>query len=67
MGKSARDRILKFYEQADNDYDRALINLRKLAEIYAPGHSRQHAMIMAVVISTAQVQDVLKNIRSELA
>ena len=67
MGKSARDRILKLYDQADNDYDRALINLRKLADIYEPGHSRQHTMIMLVVKSTLQIQDILKHIRSELA
>ncbi len=67
MAKSNRDKILKKYDQADNDLDRCLSNLRDLSETYKPAHPKQDAAIMSVVMSVLTVQNTLRQIRQDLA
>lgn len=67
MPKSNRDKVLKKYDQADNDLDRCLTNLRDLSEIYKPAHSKHYAAVMSIAEMVILVQTTLKNIRQDLA
>ncbi len=58
---------MRVYDQADNDLDRCLVNLRSLADLYEPGHPIHHTAIVSIVGATLLVQDMLKQIKTDLA
>ena len=65
MPRSSREYLLRYADQADNDLDRALEKLQKMATKYGDTHPdyAEFCKLVARQISTAQIQ--LKDFRHE--
>ena len=67
MPRSTREQLLRFHEQADNDLDRHLENLRRMAATYEPVHpeiAKQVRQMSAIVIQYQQ--NVFHRFRDEV-
>lgn len=66
MPRSTREYLIRFYEQARNNYDRCLETFKKMHEIYDPDYPDHADFIEQITGMTITLQDLLTKFRQEM-
>lgn len=66
MPRTVRERLIRFHDQAQNDLDRASVNLRNMANVYENKHPSHLTMIEQITRSVVQVKTLLRRFRDEM-
>lgn len=66
MPRSTREYLLRYADQAINDFDRALYKLKQLSDTYGEDYPEHQTAVTLIATQTLEIQEALQLFRSNV-